>query len=65
MLFLFHIDYTIYPKQQCLTKYTELIIQYRVILDTFGSDSIFVKNVTVVQWYINNKSNTVSFLLCV
>ena len=32
-------------KQQCLTRDIELNIKYKRDLDTFGSDSIFVKNV--------------------
>ena len=49
-LFLFHIDYTIY-ENHVLIKTTMSNKRYRthykiqIDLDTFGSDSIFVKNV--------------------
>ena len=44
-LFLFHIDYTIYANHVLMSD-----------LDTFGSDSIFVKN--VFKW---GKSSTVNY----
>jgi len=63
-LFLFRTDYTIYAnhvliKQQCPTRYIELIIKYRVIwipsVLTVFSLRTFSREVKVVQSCINNE----------